>query len=87
MTMVFQPLDSDGRKRSGLYHAARLSTLHDRMMMRFDKVDEAVDKVEAAAAVLVDVTHGSAVEAFQDAVYRNPSAGFLQLETGQTLGM
>ncbi|MER8808116.1 hypothetical protein [Mesorhizobium australicum] len=56
-------------------------------MMRFDKVDEAVDKLEAAAAVLVHVTHGSAVDAFQDAVYRNPSAGFLQLETGQTLGM
>jgi hypothetical protein len=87
MTMLFEPLDSDYHKRSVLYHAARLSMLHDRMMVRFDKVDEAADKVEAAAAVLVDVTHGSAVAAFQDAVFRNSSADFLQIEAGQTLGL
>jgi hypothetical protein len=87
MTILFEPLDSDYHKRSVLYHATRLSMLHDRMLMRFNKVDEAADKVEAAAAVLVDVTHGSAVDAFQDAVFRNSSADFLQMETGQTLGL
>ncbi|MER8653448.1 hypothetical protein [Mesorhizobium sp. M0847] len=85
--ILFGPLDSDGHKRSVNYHAARLSMLRCRVLTRFDKVKDATDKVEAAAAVLVDVTHGSAVDAFQDAVYRNPSAGFLQLETGQTLGL
>lgn len=84
MTILFEPLDSDYHKRSVLYHATRLSMLHDRMLMRFNKVDEAADKVEAAAAVLVDVTH---VDAFQDAVFRNSSADFLQMETGQTLGL
>ncbi|RUX26470.1 hypothetical protein EOA13_23505 [Mesorhizobium sp. M7A.F.Ca.US.011.01.1.1] len=87
MTILFGPLDSDYHKRSVLYHATRLSMLHDRMLMRFDKVDEAADKVEAAAAVLVDITHGSAVEAFQDSVLRNSPAGFLRMETGQTLGL
>lgn len=81
MTLLFEPLDSDYHKRSVLYHATRLSMLHDRMLTRFDKVDEAADKVEAAAAVLVDITHGSAI----GSVLRNPSAGFLQMETGQTL--
>ncbi|RUU24644.1 hypothetical protein EOD10_00715 [Mesorhizobium sp. M7A.T.Ca.TU.009.01.3.2] len=84
--ILFEPLDSDGHKRSVLYHAARLSMLHDRTLMRFDKVDEAADKVERAAAVLVDVTQGSAVDAFQEAVFRNSSA-FLRLEAGQTLGL
>ncbi|MBM2709934.1 hypothetical protein JQK88_01535 [Mesorhizobium caraganae] len=46
MAMLFGPLNSDGRKRSLLYHAARLSMLHDRMLMRFDKVDDAADKVQ-----------------------------------------
>ncbi|RUY65228.1 hypothetical protein EN980_23315 [Mesorhizobium sp. M7A.F.Ca.CA.001.13.1.1] len=85
--MLFEPLDSDYHKRSVLYHAARLSMLHDRMLMRFDKVEEAADKVQAAAAVLVDVKHGSAVDALQDAVSRNSSADFLQVEAGQTIGL
>lgn len=47
MTMLFEPLDSEGYKRSVVYHAARLSMLHDRMLKRFDKVDKAAEKVEA----------------------------------------
>ncbi|MER9298762.1 hypothetical protein NKI38_20040 [Mesorhizobium sp. M0621] len=54
MTMLFQPLDSDGRKSSGLYHAARLTMLHDRMLMRFDKVDDAAGKVQAAAELFAE---------------------------------
>jgi hypothetical protein len=87
MATLFEPLNSDYHKRSVLYHATRLSMLHDRMLMRFDKVDAAADEVEAAAAVLVDVTHGSAVDAFEDSVSRNSSAVFLQMEKGQTLGL
>lgn len=34
MTILFEPLDSDYHKRSVLYHATRLSMLHDRMLMR-----------------------------------------------------
>ncbi|WP_214472079.1 hypothetical protein [Mesorhizobium sp. dw_380] len=85
--MLFEPLNSDGHKRSVVYHAARLSMLHDRVLKRMDRVDHLADEVERAAAVLVDVTHGDAVEAFQDAVFSNPSAAFLHLDVGQTLGL
>jgi hypothetical protein len=54
MTMVFQPLDSDGRKRSVVYHAARMSMLHDRMLKRFDRVDDAAEKVQAAAELFAE---------------------------------
>ncbi|MBZ9982465.1 MULTISPECIES: hypothetical protein [unclassified Mesorhizobium] len=87
MTMLFEPLNSDGHKRSVLYHAARSSMLHDRLVNHMGRVDRLADEVERAAAVLIDVTHGSAVVAFQDAVFRNSSAAFLHLEAGQTLGL
>lgn len=54
MTMLFGPLDSDGHRRSVFYHAARLSMLHDRMLQRFDKVDEAAEKVEAEAELFAE---------------------------------
>lgn len=54
MAMLFGPLNSDGRTRSLLYRAARLSMLHDRMLMRFDKVDDAADKVQAAAELFAE---------------------------------
>ncbi|TJV06635.1 MAG: hypothetical protein E5Y12_04135 [Mesorhizobium sp.] len=85
--MLFEPLNWDGHKRSEVYHAARLSMLHDRVLKRMDRLDHVADEVERAAAILVDLTHASAAEAFQDAVFRNPSAAFLQLEAGQTLGL
>ncbi|ESX84328.1 hypothetical protein [Mesorhizobium sp. LSHC412B00] len=44
---VVRPLDSEGYKRSVVYHAARLSMLHNRMLKRFEKVDKAAEKVEA----------------------------------------
>ena len=86
MTM-FAPMEIGAQRRSALYHAARLSMLHERVMKRLDRVERAADEVEHAAAVLVDVTHCSAVEAFQDAVFSNSSAAFLRLEEGQTLGL
>ena len=55
MTMLFEPFNADGHKRSVLYHAARLQMLHDRMLKRFDKVDDAADKVEAEAALFAEV--------------------------------
>ena len=54
--MFFEPLTLDGRKRSVVYHAARLSTLHDRLAKKLDQVDHAADRVEQAAAVLVEAT-------------------------------
>lgn len=54
--MFFEPLTLDGRKRSAVYHAARLSTLHDRLAKKLDQVDHAADRVEQAAAVLVEAT-------------------------------
>ncbi|QKC85551.1 hypothetical protein EB232_31960 [Mesorhizobium sp. NZP2077] len=66
-----------------LYHAARL--LHDRVLMRLDKVEEAVDKVERAVAFLVDVAHGNAIDAFDDAAQQFVRS-FLHLEVSQTLG-
>ncbi|MDX8478603.1 hypothetical protein RFN28_08925 [Mesorhizobium sp. VK24D] len=53
---MFEPLNSDGRKRSAVYHAARLSMLHDRLAKKLEQVDHAADEVEQAAAVLVEVT-------------------------------
>ncbi|ESY15189.1 hypothetical protein [Mesorhizobium sp. LNJC394B00] len=54
MTMLFQPLDSDGHKRSELYHAARLAMLQCRVLMRFDRVEDAADKVQAAAELFAE---------------------------------
>jgi hypothetical protein len=87
-TMMFAPLDFDHRgDRSDLHRAARLEMLNDRLTKRLDRVERAAGEVERAAAVLVEVTHGTAVEAFQDAVRRNWSAQFLNLDAGQTLGL
>lgn len=55
MPNLFEPLNSDGHKRSVMYHAARLTLLHDRMIKRFEKVDDAADRVQAAAEMLADV--------------------------------
>ncbi|RWC10783.1 MAG: hypothetical protein EOS52_23730 [Mesorhizobium sp.] len=85
MATMFEPLDMQYEKRADLHRAARLSMLHNRIVKRFEKVDHLADEVERAAATLVDVTHGSAVEAFQDAVRSSSSAAFLHLD-GQTLG-
>src|SRR5690242_3878338 len=46
--MLFEPLNSDGRKRSALYHAARLEMLHKRVVTRMERTDHAADEVEAA---------------------------------------
>ncbi|MER8645756.1 hypothetical protein [Mesorhizobium sp. M1252] len=56
MTMLFEPLDLDGHKRSELYHAARLSFLQCRVLTRFDRVEEAADKVQAAAELFAEAT-------------------------------
>ncbi|WP_246707183.1 hypothetical protein [Mesorhizobium sp. NZP2077] len=53
--------------------------------MRLDKVEEAVDKVERAVAFLVDVAHGNAIDAFDDAAQQFVRS-FLHLEVSQTLG-
>ena len=55
MTMMFAPLGMGAEKRSALYHAARLSMLHDRVLKRFDKVDDAADKVLAAAELFAAI--------------------------------
>lgn len=52
--MLFEPLNSDGHKRSVIYHAARLTMIHERMLKRFDKVDEAADKVQGAAETFAE---------------------------------
>jgi len=54
MPNLFEPLNSDGHKRSVIYHAARLTLLHDRMIKRFEKVDDAAERVQAAAEMLAD---------------------------------
>ncbi|MGX5839752.1 hypothetical protein ACWGTI_03395 [Mesorhizobium sp. ArgA1] len=76
--MLFAPLDMHGEKRADIHRANRLSMLHDRVVKRMDKVDQAADEVEQAAAVLVDVTRRSAVEAFREAICGSSSAAFLQ---------
>jgi hypothetical protein len=55
MTMMFAPLEMGAEKRSALYHAARLSMLHDRVLKRFDKVDDAADKALAAAELFAAI--------------------------------
>ncbi|TJW03168.1 MAG: hypothetical protein E5W82_32860 [Mesorhizobium sp.] len=50
--MLFEPLNLDGRKRSAVYHAERLSMLHDRLAKKIEQVDHAADQVEQAAAFL-----------------------------------
>ncbi|UVK57552.1 hypothetical protein DBIPINDM_008147 (plasmid) [Mesorhizobium sp. AR02] len=52
--VLFEPLNSDDYKRSIIYHAALLTLLHDRIIKRFDKVDDAADKVQAAAGLFAD---------------------------------
>ena len=56
MTMLFEPLDTNGYKRSVLYHAARLEMLHDRVVKRMDRVDHLADEVERLADAVVNVT-------------------------------
>jgi hypothetical protein len=80
--MFFEPLTLDGRTRSAVYHAARLSTLHDRLAKKLDQVDHAADRVEQAAAVLVEATRQPAMH-----VTIAPSAVFVHLEASQTLGL
>ncbi|RWA69297.1 hypothetical protein [Mesorhizobium sp.] len=88
MTMLFEPLDSHYEERANLHRAARLELLHDRLAKRLDRVDRAAEEVEQAVALLVDVTHGSAVEAFRGTIFsRSLSTAFFQLEAGQTLGL
>lgn len=55
--MMFEPLNSDGRKRSAVYHAARLSMLHHRVVKRMDKVDNMAEEVERAVTSLVEAAH------------------------------
>lgn len=84
--MLFEPLNSDGQKRSALYHAARLSMLHDRLMRKLKQVDDAACEVEQTAAILVDATHQpTATAGAQGAISRSRPAT-LHLEPGQTLG-
>ncbi|TIX96803.1 MAG: hypothetical protein E5V17_02670 [Mesorhizobium sp.] len=59
--MLFEPLNMDGRKRSAIYHAARLSMLHERLAKKLEQVDHAADQVEQAAADLVEAAHQPAV--------------------------
>lgn len=85
--IFFEPLNSDGHKRSMDYHAARLSMLHDRVVKRIGQVDRFADEVERAAAVLVHVTQGSAVDVSSRAAVFDSSSAAHQLERGQTLGL
>ncbi len=55
--MLFEPLNMDGRKRSAVYHAARLSMLQGRLAKKLEQVDHVADQVEQAAAVLVEAAH------------------------------
>ncbi|MBZ9990958.1 hypothetical protein LB572_28045 [Mesorhizobium sp. BH1-1-5] len=87
MPLLFEPFDMQYEKRADLHRAARLVMLHDRLAKRLDRVECAADEVERAAAVLVEVTHDSAVGTFQDARRSNSSAAFLHLDAGQTLGL
>ncbi|RUW27666.1 hypothetical protein EN858_00505 [Mesorhizobium sp. M4B.F.Ca.ET.215.01.1.1] len=59
--MLFEPLNMDGRKRSAIYHAARLSMLRERLAKKLEQVDQAADQVEQAAADLVEAAHQPAV--------------------------
>jgi hypothetical protein len=60
--MLFEPLNMDGRTRSAVYHAERLSMLHDRLAKKLEQVDHAADQVEQAAAVLAEATCQSAMD-------------------------
>lgn len=91
-TTMFAPLDFDHREeRSDLHRVARLEMLHERLSKRLDRVERADDEVERAAAVLVDVTHGNATEAFDNAVRSNSSAAsdrsIRSMKAGLTLGL
>ncbi|RVC75123.1 hypothetical protein EN745_28325 [Mesorhizobium sp. M4A.F.Ca.ET.022.05.2.1] len=57
VTMLFEPLNSDGQKRSADYHAARLAMLHDRLAKKIKQVDHAAALVEQAAAFLIEAAH------------------------------
>ncbi|TJV41884.1 MAG: hypothetical protein E5Y02_16540 [Mesorhizobium sp.] len=80
--MFFEPLNLDGRKRSAAHHATRLSKLHGRLAKKLDQVDHAADRVEQAAAVLVEATRQSAMHETMA-----PSAVFVHLAASQTLGL
>ncbi|MDG4902775.1 MULTISPECIES: hypothetical protein [unclassified Mesorhizobium] len=67
-TMLFAPLDSHYEERAALHQAARLELLHNRLVKRLAKVNHLADEVERAAAELVGVTQGSAIEAFRGAM-------------------
>lgn len=59
--MLFEPLNLDGRKRSAVYHAERLSMLHDRLAKKIEQVDHAADQVEQAAAFFAEANHQPAL--------------------------
>ncbi|AZO43026.1 MULTISPECIES: hypothetical protein [Mesorhizobium] len=80
--MLFEPLTLDGRKRSAAYHATRLSTLRGRLAKKLDQVDHAADRVEQAAAVLVEATRQPDTD-----VTIAPSVVLMHLEASQTLGL
>lgn len=84
MTMLFAPLDSHYEERAALHRAARLKLLHERVVKRMEKVDHLADEVERAAAELVDVTQGSAIEAFRGAMF---SAGSFPVKSGKAYGL
>ncbi|ESY64693.1 hypothetical protein NKI77_32675 [Mesorhizobium opportunistum] len=88
MTVLFEPLNSDGHLRSLMYHDARLQMLHDRVINRMERVDLLANEVEQAAATLVDANPSSAAaHAFPDDPLSNSSVAFLHVETGQTIGL
>jgi hypothetical protein len=47
-------LNSDGQKRSAVYHAARLEMLRNRVIQRMDRTDDAADKAQAAAELFAE---------------------------------
>ncbi|MER9330937.1 hypothetical protein [Mesorhizobium sp. M0488] len=59
MAMLFEPLNSNGHLRSVLYRSAKLSMLHDRVLKRLDRVDDAAEKVQAAAELFAEAVHPS----------------------------
>ncbi|MDX8464358.1 hypothetical protein RFM26_01490 [Mesorhizobium sp. VK23B] len=80
--VMFEPFNSNGRKRSAVYHATRLAMLHDRLARKLEQVDHAAYQVEQAATALIEAT-------CQPAVDRPimPRAASLHMDAGQTLGL
>ncbi|RVA05130.1 MULTISPECIES: hypothetical protein [unclassified Mesorhizobium] len=87
MTVLFEPLNSDGHLRGLMYHDARLQMLHDRVINRMERVDHLANEVEQAAATLVDATRSSTVHAFPDDPLSNSSAAFLSSGSRATIGL